>query len=300
MSPYAHITGWGMYAPQKVLNNIDLAEMVDTSDEWITSRTGIKERRIAGDGEDNVFMASEAAQKALRVANVQPNKVDLIIVATSSPEQFFPSTASLVQDRIGATRAGAFDMLAACSGFIFAMHTAAQSVRSGSARVVLVIGVESLSRIVDWSDRATCILFGDGAGAFVIQASEEPGGLLSGIMRSDGSGGDLLFYRLNQPKYNQKQNLTPDVDTTLLNPYLKMDGREVFRFATRVLGQVTVEAVEKANLKIEDIDLVIPHQANRRIIDAAMHYLNLPDERCFINVDRYGNTSQRVNPNCNG
>jgi len=285
-----------MYTPHRKLSNEDLARMVETSDEWITSRTGIKERRIATEGETNVFMASEAALRALEVANLSPNRIDQVIVATSSPEQFFPSTASLVQDQIGATRAGAFDLLAACSGFIFAMHTAAQSVRTGAAKVILVIGVESLSRIVDWSDRSTCILFGDGAGAFILQASDDPGGLLSGIMRSDGSGGDLLFYRLNSRKFPEDdfENLTDT--STNIHPYLRMDGREVFRFATRVLGHVTEEAVEKAGLKMEDIDLVIPHQANRRIIDSAMHYLNLPEERCFINVDRYGNTSSASIP----
>lgn len=296
MSPHAHITGWGMYVPRKVMTNDDLAKLVDTSDEWITSRTGIKERHISTDGENNVYMASEAALRALETANLRPNQVDLIIVATSTPEQFFPSTASLVQDRIGATRAGAYDLLAACSGFIFALHTAAQSVRTGATRNVLVIGVETLSRIVDWQDRSTCILFGDGAGAFVLQANPEPGGMLSGVMRSDGSGADLLYYRLNSREYPEEDLESLRDTREFLHPYLRMDGREVFRFATRVLGQVTLEAVEKANLKIDDIDLVIPHQANRRIIDSAMKYLNLPDERFFINVDRYGNTSSASIP----
>jgi 3-oxoacyl-[acyl-carrier-protein] synthase-3 len=291
MSPQAHITGWGKYVPQHVLTNQDLAKMVDTTDEWIVSRTGIRERHIATDGENNVMMAAEAALQALEVANVRPMEVDLIICSTSSPDQLFPSTASLVQDRIGATKAGAFDLLAACSGFIFAMHTASQAIRSGANKCILVIGVETLSNLVDWNDRATCILFGDGAGAFVLQAQDGPGGLLSGIIRSDGSGKDLLYYNLNPRRFplNQLEELSDK--TTDIHPYIKMDGREVFRFAIRVLGQVTKEAVEKANLKLSDISLVIPHQANLRIIDAAMKYLNLPDEKFFVNVDRYGNTS---------
>jgi 3-oxoacyl-[acyl-carrier-protein] synthase III len=296
MSPYAHITGWGMYAPERVLTNHDLTKMVDTSDEWITSRTGIRERRIATNSESNVQMASEASLRALEVANLKPGDLDLIICSTSSPEQFFPSTASLVQDRIGASRAGAYDLLAACSGFIFALHTAAQFIKSGSARSILVIGVETLSRIVDWNDRNTCILFGDGAGAFVVQASEEPGGLISGVMRSDGSGGDLLSYHLNPNRFpdDTLEGLSDVVPN--IHPYLKMDGREVFRFATRVLGQVAQEAIDKAHLNLNDIALMIPHQANHRIIDAALKYLNLPVERCYINVDRYGNTSSASIP----
>jgi 3-oxoacyl-[acyl-carrier-protein] synthase-3 len=285
-----------MYAPEKILTNQDLAKMVETSDEWITSRTGISQRHIATDGENNVKMASEAAIKALEVANLKPRDIDLVIVATSSPEQFFPSTASLVQDVIGASRAGAFDMLAACSGFIFALHMAAQAIRSGSIRTALVIGVETLSRIVDWNDRSTCILFGDGSGAFVLQASEEPGGLLSGVMRSDGSGGDLLFYRLNSSHFPENDLSTLSDNVPNIHPYLRMDGREVFRFATRVLGQVAQEAIQKAQLTLDEIHLVIPHQANKRIIDSAMEYLKLPPERCFINVDRYGNTSSASIP----
>ncbi len=296
MSPYAHITGWGMYTPEKVLTNQDLSKMVDTTDEWIFSRTGISERHIATDGETNVKMGSEAAIQALQVANLKPRDIDLIICATSSPEQFFPATACLIQDVIGASKAGAFDLLAACSGFIFAVHTAAQFIRSGSVRTALVIGVESLSKIVDWNDRSTCILFGDGAGAFVLQANEEPGGLLSGVMRSDGSGGDLLFYKMNSTRFpdDNLQNLSDTVPN--IHPYLKMDGREVFRFATRVLGQVAQEAIQKAQLTMNDISLVIPHQANRRIIDTAMEYLKLPPEKCYINVDRYGNTSSASIP----
>jgi len=296
MTTYAHITGWGSYIPERILTNQELARMVDTSDEWITSRTGIHERHIATDGETNVMMAAEASLHALEVAGLKPSQIDLIIVATSTPEQFFPSTACLVQDAIGATKAGAFDLLAACSGFIFALNTGAQYIRSGAAENVLIIGVESLSRIVDWSDRATCILFGDGAGAFMLQATTEPGGLLSGVMRSDGSGGDLLSYKLNRTHFPGDDLETLSDVHPNIHPYLSMDGREVFRFATRVLGHVAQDAVSKASLTLNDISLVIPHQANRRIIDAAMQYLNLPAERFYINVDRFGNTSSASIP----
>jgi 3-oxoacyl-[acyl-carrier-protein] synthase-3 len=285
-----------MYAPQRVVTNNDLSKIVDTSDEWIVSRTGIRERHIANEEETNVMMAAEASLRALEVANINPRDIDLIIVATSSPEQFFPSTACLVQDSIGASRAGAFDLLAACSGFIFGLNTAAQTIRSGSARTALVIGVETLSRLVDWNDRTTCILFGDGAGAFILQASDEPGGLLSAVMHSDGSGGDLLFYRLGSNRFPGEVGKHDEEITPHIHPFLRMDGREVFRFATRVMGQVAQESVEKANLKMDDIQMVIPHQANRRIIDVAMEYLHIPQDRCYINVERYGNTSSASIP----
>src|SRR4030042_881700 len=192
MSPYAHITGWGMAVPAKLLTNSDLEKMVDTDDEWIQSRTGIKQRHIASEDESTASVAKEAGLNALRVANLNPIDVELIIVSTSSPEHVFPATACLVQDQIGATHAGAFDLSAACSGFIYALNMATQAIRSGSMTNVLVIGAETLSRFVNWEDRNTCVLFGDGAGAFVLQAGEEPGGVLSAVMRSDGSGGDLL------------------------------------------------------------------------------------------------------------
>src|SRR5512143_332626 len=192
MIPYAHITGWGMAVPSKVLTNTDLEKMVDTDDAWIQSRTGIRQRHIATDEESTASLAIDAALNALKVANLNPTDVQLIIVSTSSPEHAFPATACLVQDRIGATHAGAFDLSAACSGFIYALNMATQAIRSGSVQNAIVIGAETLSRFVDWEDRNTCVLFGDGAGAFVLQVGDEPGGVLSAVMRSDGSGGDLL------------------------------------------------------------------------------------------------------------
>jgi 3-oxoacyl-[acyl-carrier-protein] synthase III len=286
MARYAHITGWGMSVPKKVLTNHDLVQMVETNDEWIHTRTGIKERRIAEAEQTTASLGFEAALHALEIAHVKPADVDLIIVATSSPEHIFPATACSIQDRLGASNAGAFDLLAACSGFIFALNMAAQAIRTGSINTALVIGSETLSRIVNWQDRDTCILFGDGAGAFVIQGSKEPGGVLSAVMRSDGSGGDLLSLPAGGSRL-------PANHQTVKNGYhyIHMNGREVFRFATRVMTQATREAVERANLTMEDIDLLIPHQANQRIIDTAMKNLNIPSERCMVNLERYGNTS---------
>jgi 3-oxoacyl-[acyl-carrier-protein] synthase-3 len=286
MSRFAHITGWGMAIPEKVLTNDDIAHIVDTNNEWIVSRTGIKERHIANDEESTASLACEAALNALEVANLKPTDVDLIIVSTSSPEHIFPATACLVQDEIGATKAGAFDLSAACSGFIYALEMATQAIRGDSVSNVVVIGAETLSRFVNWKERGTCVLFGDGAGAFVLQGSEEPGGLISSIMRSDGSGGELL----SLPAGGSKMPASKETIGNGLH-YIQMNGREVFRFATKVMAQATLDALEKAHLKLEDIDLIIPHQANYRIIDSAVRNLDFPMDRVFINVDRYGNTS---------
>jgi len=286
MTRYAHITGWGMYTPEKKLTNDALAQMVDTSDEWIRTRTGISERHIAGKEDTTASLATEAALRALQVANLRPDKVDLIIVATSTPEYIFPATACVVQDRIGATKAGAFDLLAACTGFIFALNMASQAIRIGTIETALVIGSETLSRIVNWDDRETCILFGDGAGAFVLQGRDDPGGYLSGVMRSDGSGADVL----NLPAGGSKIPASLATIHEGLH-YIHMNGREVFRFATRVMVQATQEALQAAQLTLDDIQLVIPHQANIRIIEAAARGLGIPLERCMINLDRYGNTS---------
>jgi 3-oxoacyl-[acyl-carrier-protein] synthase-3 len=286
MPRYAHITGWGVAVPEKVLTNDDLAQMVETSDEWIRARTGIRERRIASPEQTTATLATEAALRALSVANLHPIDVDLIIVATSSPEHLFPATACLVQDAIGAQKAGAFDLLAACSGFIFALNMATQAIRSGSIENALIIGAETLSRLVDWKDRNTCVLFGDGAGAFVLQANDQPGGMLSAVMRSDGSGSDLLAIPAGGSR------LPASLDTVHNNQhFIQMDGREVFRFATRVMAQATREAVHAAQLTIEDIHWIIPHQANQRILEAAARGLDIPMERVIVNLDRYGNTS---------
>jgi 3-oxoacyl-[acyl-carrier-protein] synthase III len=291
MAKYAHITGWGMAVPERVLTNHDLAQMVDTSDEWIRTRTGIGERHIAAPNQTTATLAVEAAIKALTVANLAPDQVELIIVASATPEHIFPATACLVQDRIGAIKAGAFDLSAACSGFVYALNMATQAIRTGSLNNVLVIGAETLSKFTDWEDRNTCVLFGDGSGAFVLQGSDEPGGVLSAILRSDGSGGDLLML----PAGGSHQ---PASAETVENHqhFIKMNGREVFRFATRVMAQATREAVEAAHLTMDDIKYIIPHQANQRIIENAAKQLNIPLERCIVNVEHYGNTSSASIP----
>jgi 3-oxoacyl-[acyl-carrier-protein] synthase-3 len=286
MNHYAHITGWGMAVPEKIMTNEDLAQIVETNDEWIVSRTGIRQRHVVADEQSTATLATDAALKAVEMANITPQDVDLIIVSTSSPEHIFPATACLVQDNIGASKAGAFDLLAACSGFIYALNMASQAIQTGSINCALVIGSETLTRMVDWNDRNTCILFGDGAGAFVLQSSEEPGGVLSAVMRSDGSGRDSLSVPAGG-------SLIPTTAETVAHGlhFLQMNGREVFRFATRVMSQATKEAVELAHLSLDDIALIVPHQANLRIIEAAARGLELPMDRVMVNVDRYGNTS---------
>lgn len=286
MNCFAHITGWGMAVPDKVLTNEEIAKMVDTTAEWIVSRTGIRERRIADEGQTTASLATDAALKALDVANLKPADVDLIIVATCSPEHLFPATACLVQDRIGAVKAGAFDLSAACTGFIFALNMATQAIRTGSLNNAVVIGAETLTRMVNWEDRNTCIIFGDGAGAFVLQASEEPGGVLSAVMRSDGSGEKSLSI----PAGGSCLPASAETVRQGLH-YVQMNGREVFRFATRVMLQATQEVVASVQLEMDDIHLVIPHQANRRIIESAARGLDIPMERVAVNLDRYGNTS---------
>jgi 3-oxoacyl-[acyl-carrier-protein] synthase-3 len=286
MTTYAHITGWGMSTPERVLTNEQLTQMIDTSDEWIMSRTGIKERRIASKSDTTASLAARAAIRALRRSSIEARDVDLIIVATSSPEHIFPATACLVQDRIGADNAGAFDLSAACTGFIYGLNMAAQAIRTGSIQNAIVIGSETLSRLVDWNDRGTCILFGDGAGAFVLEARETPGGISKCVMRSDGSGGELLELPAGGSRIPTSQ---ATLDKGL--HYIHMNGREVFRFATRVMASATKEAVEASGLSLDDINLIVPHQANLRIIEAAARGLRMPMDRFYVNLQHYGNTS---------
>ena len=286
MSPFAHVTGWGMAVPEKILTNEDIAAIVETNDEWIVSRTGIHQRHVAEKGETTASLATKAAALALAMTTLDPPDVDLIIVATSTPEHIFPATACLVQDALGAGKAGAFDLSAACTGFIFALNMAAQSIRSGSIRNALVIGSETLSRWINWEDRTTCVLFGDGAGAFVLEASDRPGGVLSCTMRSDGSGGELLSIPAGGSRY-------PTTTETLARKMhtIHMNGREVFRFATHVMASATREAASRAGLRLSDISLVVPHQANLRIIEAAARGLKLPMDKFVVNIGDYGNTS---------
>jgi len=286
LARYAQIVGWGMYVPSEILTNDDLANMVDTSDDWIQARTGIVERRIAPPKETTATMAIRAARDALRVAKANPARLDLIIVATATPDYPFPATACLVQDALGATRAGAFDLSAGCTGFVYALAVGSQMIISGAYDQVLVIGAETLSRIVNWTDRNTCVLFGDGAGAVLLQASDVPGGFLSAVLGADGSGGDLLML----PAGGSRHPASAETVAQGLH-YVQMNGPEVFRFATRVTARAARQALAEADVNLEDISLFISHQANGRIIQSAAKSLKLPSEKVFVNLDRYGNTS---------
>lgn len=287
---YAHIIGWGKYLPQRVLTNQEISRTVDTTHEWIVARTGIHERRIAGVRESTATLAFEAAARALFVANMHPAEVDLIIVATSTPESVFPATACRVQDYLGAHRAGAFDLSAACSGFVYALSMASSAISSGAVQNAVVVGAETMSRVVDWKDRGTCILFGDGAGAVVLKGSSIPGGVMATTLRSDGSGGDLL--QLPAIYHNPVPPLGPEFSRNGHHSNtISMNGRQVFRFATSVIADSVVDVLRDADLTIGDVDLIIPHQANVRIIETAAKRLKLPIERFFMNVERTGNTS---------
>jgi len=289
---YAQITGWGMAVPEKVLTNADLARVVDTTDEWIMSHTGIRERHVvASEKESTATLSVHAARQAMLVAGITPAQVDLVIVATVTPEYAFPATASVVQDALGASAAGAFDLSAGCSGFIYALSTAASIIRSGNANHVLVIGAETLSRVVDWTVRNTCVLFGDGAGAVVVSACTQRCGVLASILGSDGSGGELLIL----PAGGSHAPATHETVSSG-GHFAKMNGREVFRFATTVMPRATEQVVAKAGWQAADLSLVIPHQANIRIIDSAAKRLGVPKDKVFVNIDRYGNTSSASIP----
>ncbi len=285
---HAHVIGWGMAVPETVMTNDDLSSFVDTNDDWIFARTGIRQRFIANEGESTATLAYRAAQQALEVADILPTDLDLIVVATSTPENIFPSTASLVQDWLNAHEAGAFDLSAACSGFVYAVNMAADSIRAGSIQAALVIGAETMSRILDWQDRSTCILFGDGAGAVVLRASETPGGVLSSVLRSDGSGGDLLAIP-SVGSIDANESLAGANGSKLYK--MSMAGGEVFKFATRVVSESVEQACQIAGVNVSDVNLVIPHQANLRILQAAARKLGIDIEKFMSNVERYGNTS---------
>ena len=284
---FAHIVGWGRHLPQRTLTNEDIAAIIETSDEWIKARTGIEQRHIANERETTAWLGLQAAKEALSYTNILPTDLDLIIVATSTPENIFPSTASLIQHWLGASSAGAFDLSAACSGFVYAVDMATQAIRSGSIETALVIGAETMSRVLNWQDRATSILFGDGAGAVVLQAAKEPGGILSSVLRSDGGGADLLAI----PAQNNIDIRSTDGISNQKLHKLYMHGGEVFKFATRVIGDSVREACRLAGITIDDVKLIIPHQANERILQAAARSLNIEPERFMSNLKEYGNTS---------
>jgi 3-oxoacyl-[acyl-carrier-protein] synthase-3 len=284
MSRYSAITGWGKYLPRRVLTNADLERMVETSDEWIVTRTGIHERRIAGPEETTSFMATEAARQALAMADIEATDLDLIILATSTPDYPVPASACLVQDALGA-RCGAFDLQAVCSGFVYALCIAHQFIIAGTAQHVLVIGSDTFTRLIDFTDRNTCVLFGDAAGAVVLSASNRPGGLCSFALGSDGAGYDQLYV----PAGGAKTPLTPDL-IAAHQQFVKMDGREVFKFAARVVTPSIEGVAAQVGIPKSAIDLVVLHQANIRIIDAAVKRLEIDPAKVFVNLDRYGNT----------
>lgn len=282
---YGRLAGYGKSLPEKVVTNEELAGKIETSDEWITERTGIKQRHVVGDKDQCSTLATDAARKAMEKAGVGPDDIDLIIVATSSPDYLTPPVSSQVQHELGC-KAGAFTMVVGCTGFVSSLITADQFIRSGQYRNILVVGVEVITRMVDWNDRNTCVLFGDGAAAVVYQATDKPGGVLSHKMGSDGSGWEHIILPSGGTK------LPPSHQTldSGLN-YLTMNGREVFKFATTVIGDTLSEIATEAGMTLDDIDLFIPHQANARIIEYAAKSSGIPLEKFFINVSRYGNTS---------
>lgn len=283
---YAALTGWGMYVPERVLSNADLERLVDTSDEWIVQRTGIRERRIAGPGETSASMGVRAARQALERAGVDPGEIDILVVATSTPDQWMPSAACVVQTALGAVRAGPMDVNAACSGFAYGLAVGAQFVRSGASKTVLVVGTDTLSRFLNYQDRGTCILFGDGAGAVVLQATDEPTGVLSIDLGAIPGTGEMLEI----PGGGSAHPASPETLAQNLH-YMTMQGREVFKYAVRAMGESTLKVIADAGLTPDQLDLLIPHQANIRIIDAMAKRLELPLDQVFVNIDRYGNTS---------
>lgn len=289
------IIGTGSYMPEKILTNDDISKIVETSDEWIASRTGIRERRIAAEDQATSDLASEAARRAMTAAGVKPEEIDLIVVATVTPDMFFPSTACFVQKKIGASNAVCFDISAACSGFLYALQIARHFLNAGTRTTALVIGAEKLSTLINWQDRNTCVLFGDGAGAVVIRAEatgkDAPGRVLSTIMGSDGSLTDVL----KVPGGGSACPITPDNAASRPNT-IHMEGRETFKHAVTRMCQASEQALEAAGLTTADIDMVIPHQANARIISAIADRLGLPMEKTFMNLDKYGNTSAATIP----
>ncbi|MBY3624672.1 ketoacyl-ACP synthase III [Acinetobacter sp. CUI P1] len=280
------IIGTGKYVPEKILTNSDLEKIVETNDEWIVSRTGIRERHIAAPHEATSDLSYEAALKALDSAGMKAEDLDLIIIATVTPDSAFPSTACILQDKLGAKGAAAFDLSAACSGFVYSLATAVGFIQNGMYNNALIIGADTLSRITDYTDRNTCVLFGDGAGAVIIGEVPEGRGFQSFDLGAEGSGGNLLKLEAGGSRLPASQQTVEDK-----KHFIYMNGREVFKFAVRVMGSATERVLTKAGLGKEDIDLFVPHQANIRIIQSAMQRLDLPPEKCVINVDKYANTS---------
>lgn len=280
------IIGIGSYKPEKIMTNADLEKMVETSNEWIVSRTGIEERRIAEDSQATSDLALEAAKQALENAKVSPEEIDLIIVATMTPDYFTPATAALVQDKLGAKNAAAFDLSSACSGQVYALVTAQNFVATGMYKKALVIGAETLSKVIDWTDRNTCILFGDGASAMVLGEVEKDYGIKAFNLGADGSGEKALLV----PAGGSRMPATKET-VEGKEHFLKMMGKEVFKFAVNVIPETVGKTLEKANMKMSDIDLIVPHQANYRIVSAAAKKMDYPEDKFYMNLNKMGNTS---------
>lgn len=287
----ASITGIGSYLPDKVLTNYDLEKMVDTSNDWIIQRTGIKERRIVENGVTTSDIATQAALRAMEDAGVSPKDLDMIITSTITPDHIFPSTSCYIQEKIGATRACAFDILAACAGFIYAMSIGQSFINSGAMKTVLVVGAECLSKITDYTDRSTCVLFGDGAGAVIIQRNPVKHEILSSSLAADGSEADVLI----MPGGGARNPASLESVQQRLH-YIQFKGKEVFKLAINNITNLILETTRENGLTLDDIDLIIPHQSNLRIIEATMEKLGLPMEKAFVNIDKYGNTSSASVP----
>lgn len=284
--PYSQVTGTGHCVPDKLVTNKDLEKIIDTSDEWITSRTGIKQRYVAPEGVLNSDISSEASKIAMKDAGVKPEDIDAIILGTISGDVGFPATACYVQEKIGAINATAFDISAACSGFLYGLNIANGFIATGLHKTILVIGAETLSRILNWEDRNTCILFGDGAGAAIVQPSDGKKGILAEYMKSDGRLANLLM----NPGHNTgKDYISQSGD--VIGPHIFMEGKDVFKHAVKSMYDAVLKVMEKTDLTFDDIDLLIPHQANTRIIDMVCQKSKFPRDRVFVNVDRFGNTS---------
>jgi 3-oxoacyl-[acyl-carrier-protein] synthase-3 len=281
------LIGIGSHVPERVMSNDEIATMVETSDEWIAQRTGIHERRIAAEPDSSATLGAEAARRALLSAGIAAGELDLIVTATASPDYYFPATASLIGERIGAGEVAGYDLSAACTGFIYALAQAYSQIAAGLAETVLVVGTEVFSRLLDWSDRSTCILFGDGAGAVVLRRDDDRHGLRGFELGADGSGALLLSVAAAGHAADHDEG-----------PFVRMNGPEVYKFATRVVVDSSLRSLEAAGLGVEDVDVFVPHQANRRIIDHAARRLGLDEAKVFSNVDRYGNTSAGSIPLC--
>jgi len=281
------LIGIGSHVPDRVMSNDEIATMVDTSDEWIAQRTGIRERRIADAADSSASLGAEAARRAMASAGIDAGELDLIVTATASPDYYFPATASLIGERIGAGEVAGYDLSAACTGFIYALAQAYSQIAAGLAETVLVVGTEVFSRLLDWSDRSTCILFGDGAGAVVLRRDDDRHGLRGFELGADGSGALLLSVAAAGHAADHDEG-----------PFVRMNGPEVYKFATRVVVDSSLRSLEAAGLGVEDVDVFVPHQANRRIIDHAARRLGLDEAKVFSNVDRYGNTSAGSIPIC--